>query len=51
MKVPIRIQMTPGENGATVLFMILGYFGKYVAMDELRENCISSRNGTTPEQL
>ena len=51
MKIPIRIQMTPGENGATALFMILGYFRKYVSMDELREVCIASRNGSSPEQL
>ena len=50
-KIPIRIQMAPGENGATVLFMMLGYFGKYVGMDELRENCVSSRNGSSPEQI
>ncbi len=50
-KIPIRIQMTTGENGATVLFMMLGYFGKYVSIDELRENCVSSRNGSSPEQL
>ena len=51
MKIPIRIQMTSGENGATALFMILGYFKKYVSMDELREVCIASRNGSSPEQL
>ena len=51
MKIPIRIQMTPGENGATALFMILGYYKKYVSMDELREVCIASRNGSNPEQL
>ena len=48
---PIRIQMTSGENGATALFMMLGYFNKYVPMDQLRETCVSSRNGTSPAQL
>ncbi|MBO7677488.1 MAG: ATP-binding cassette domain-containing protein [Erysipelotrichaceae bacterium] len=51
MKIPIRIQMTPVENGATALFMILGHYRKYVPMDELREICIASRNGSSPEQL
>lgn len=51
MKIPVRIQMTSGENGATALFMILGHFGKYVSMDELREVCIASRNGSSPQQL
>ena len=51
MKIPIRIQMTSTENGATALFMMLGYFGKYVSMDELREVCIASRNGSSPAQL
>ena len=48
---PIRIQMTSGENGATALFMMLGHFNKYVPMEELRETCVSSRNGTSPAQL
>ena len=43
--------MTSGENGATALFMMLGYFNKYVPMDQLRETCVSSRNGTSPAQL
>ena len=50
-RLPIRIQMTNTENGATALFMMLGYFGKYVPMEELREKCIASRNGTSPEQM
>ena len=51
MRIPIRIQMTTGENGATALFMMLGYFGRFVSMEELREVCIASRNGSSPEQL
>ena len=50
-KIPVRIQMTPGENGATALFMMLGYFGKYVNMKEVREACVTSRNGSSPQQL
>jgi len=51
MKIPIRIQMTSTENGATALFMIMGHYRKYVPMAELREKCIASRNGSSPEQL
>lgn len=51
MKIPIRIQMTSTENGATALFMVMGHYRKYVPMAELREKCIASRNGSSPEQL
>ena len=49
--IPIRIQLTPAENGTTALFMMLGYFGCYVPIEELRENCVTSRNGSSPQQL
>ena len=32
MRIPVRIQMTAGENGAAALYMMLGYFGKYVSI-------------------
>ncbi len=51
MKVPVVIQMQPGENGAAALCMMLGHFKKYVPMEELRERCVTSRNGSSPEQL
>ena len=51
MNIPICIQMTRGENGAAALYMMLGYFGRYVPMEELREICVSSRNGSSPEQI
>ncbi len=51
MKIPIRIQMTPGENGPVALFMMLGSFGKFVPMEELREVCVVSRNGSSPDQI
>ena len=51
MRIPIRIQMTSTENGATALFMVMGHYRKYVPMEELREKCIASRNGSSPEQL
>lgn len=51
MKIPIVIQMQPGENGAAALCMILGYYKRYVPMKEMREICVSSRNGSSPEQI
>ena len=51
MRIPIQIQMTAGENGPAALAMILGYFGRYVPLYELREVCVTSRNGTSPEQM
>ena len=51
MKIPVYIQMTAGENGPAALAMILGHFGRYVPVHELREVCVTSRNGTSPEQM
>ena len=51
MRIPIRIQMTNGENGTASLHMMLGYFGKYVPYEELRDVCITSRNGSSPQQI
>ena len=51
MKVPVVIQMRSGENGAAALSMMLGYYGKYVPMEDMREVCVSSRNGSSAEQM
>ncbi len=51
MKIPITIQMQPGENGAAALCMMLGHYKRYVPMKEMREKCVSSRNGSSPDQL
>lgn len=51
MKIPVVIQMRPGENGAAALSMMLGYHKKFVPMEEMREVCVSSRNGSTPQQM
>ena len=51
MKIPIVIQMRPGENGAAALCMMLGYYGKFVSMEEMREVCHSSRNGSSAAQM
>ena len=51
MKIPVVIQMQPGENGAAALCMMLGCHKRYVPMEELREKCVTSRNGSSPEQI
>lgn len=51
MRIPIVIHMRPGENGAAALGMMLGYYKKFVPIEELREVCVSSRNGSDPEQM
>lgn len=51
MRIPIVIQMQKGENGAAALSMMLGYFKCFVPIEELRKVCISSRNGSDPEQI
>ena len=51
MKIPVVIQMRPGENGAAALCMILGYYKKYVSLEDMREVCVSSRNGSSAKQM
>ncbi len=51
MKIPIVIQMRPGENGAAALCMMLGYYGRFVSLEEVRDVCHSSRNGSSAEQM
>ncbi|MBR3243156.1 MAG: ATP-binding cassette domain-containing protein [Parasporobacterium sp.] len=51
MKIPVMIQLQNSENGATALCMMLGYHKRFVPIEEMREVCISSRNGSSPEQI
>ena len=51
MKIPVVIQMQNGENGAAALCMMLGYFNRFVAIEELRKICVSSRNGSSPSEI
>lgn len=51
MKIPVMVQMQNGENAATALCMMLGYYRRFVPISELRKVCISSRNGSSPQQI
>ena len=51
MKIPVMVQMQSSENAATALCMMLGCYKKFVPISEMREVCISSRNGSSPQQV
>ena len=44
-KVPMVMQLEIMECGAACLSMILAYYGKWITLEEARENCGVSRDG------
>ena len=46
VKVPVVMQMESNECGAACLCMILAYYGKWVSLAQLREDCDVSRDGS-----
>lgn len=51
MGIPLIMQIQASDNGAAALAMMLGYHKRFVTIQEMREHCISSRNGSSPEQI
>ena len=50
-KVPVILQMEAMECGAACLAMILAYYRKWVPLDQVRQDCGVSREGSNAEHL
>ncbi|MDP4013466.1 MAG: ATP-binding cassette domain-containing protein [Candidatus Nanopelagicales bacterium] len=48
---PERMQLAPTESGAAALAILLGHYGRWVSLEEARDACGVSRDGSTPESV
>ena len=51
MRVPAVVQTNPGENAIAVIATMLSYYGRIIPLAEMREGNVTSRGGSTPEQV
>ena len=50
-KVPVMLQMEAAECGAICLAMVLAAFGRWETLDDIRDSCGVSRDGTSADSL